>query len=120
MSATKKKEPSELPFRNGSSGGVVSAPTSPNSSRKIPANQSVEDFQPSEFDTKFSPKMKAKSVLSESFLRLGSGRSKVLSEISEGFEVINPDLNRFGFSSRSERVSKCGSFLEYIQKYLQM
>lgn len=111
MSVPKKKEPPELPFRYGSSVAVGSPSTSSDSIKNLQSGQSIEDFQPVEFKEKFAPKMVAKYKLSESFKRLGTGSSKVFNEFSDGFEPVNLDLNRFGFTKRAERVLNCGTSL---------
>lgn len=111
MSVSKKKEPVERQFNVGSLKTEVCSSSVPNSNKKISDGQSITEFVPSEFDTKFAPKMIAKSVLADSFLRLGSGRSMVFNDFSVGFDVLNPDLNRFGFTKRGLHVSSCGTFL---------
>lgn len=112
LSVCKKKEPSELAVRGGSSGDVVSPATSSDSNKKDSCGQLIEDAEPAEFKTKFAPKMKAKSVLADSFDRLGSGRSKVFNEFSDGFEISHPELDRCGFYSRCFRIRDCGTHLE--------
>ena len=115
MSVCKKKEPSELQFRNGSSDDVVYSPTSSDSNKKSSSGQSIEDCEPKELKSKFAPKMIAKSLLSSSFERLCILESKALQQL-DPYDPLTAELTHgYGFSYRAGRVFRCGTFLDFSQ-----
>ena len=111
MSFEKKKEPSELAFRDGSSGGVGVVSTSSDSSKENLINQSCVENRLSELDSKFTPKKKAASILARSFWRLGEKTSKIYPSSRKSISPYKK-INHLGFTKRALKVKDCGSFLE--------